>query len=544
MKEKVKKLIGIERIKNNRLYFFMKILLVTIFSTTIFLGSLLNFSGDIFAKSKDIYFSKIELKNIVIFVFSWIITYLFISILEVLFPKIENTIQMKKNRKMRNIKVFFFVLGALLILWSPYYLSYFPGGVYSDTTDSINQALGEPFNNHNPILYALILRIFLTIGMKIQGIELGLELFTVFQILVMAITFAYFVYWLYRKRISTKYLVVITLFFGVCRLIPLYAVSIWKDTPFCIALFWYIIFIAETVYQDGKNLEKVRYVFLYLILMILVAFLRNNGFYIAICTTIILLLIYRKRIVKKLKKFAITSFITIAIIWVIQSPIYNYYGLSTEFVENLGVPIQQIAYVIVKEGNITEEQKEFINELCPIDVIKETYTPCVVDTIKWNSNFNNEFLENNKGEFFKIWFQIFLKNPVSYLKAYLINTMGFWNVTQATMDAYVNPKMWPTIRENYGKEQNDYIEQITGISIRDILKPNSAVSSAIYLFIMLLSMLMVIYKKEYGKLVIYIPGFYMVYHYDSCTTSFQSKICIYFSVDDTVEFYYTIYENK
>ena len=94
--------------------------------------------------------------------------------------------------------------------------------------------------------------------------------------------------------------------------------------------------------------------------MLLVAFLRSNGFYIAICTTIILLLMYRKRIMKTLKKFTIASIITIAIIWTIQSPIYNYYGLSTEFVENLGVPLQQISYVIVKDGNITEEQKNLL----------------------------------------------------------------------------------------------------------------------------------------------------------------------------------------
>ena len=467
----------------------------------------MNFSGYIFAKINDVYFSEIGIKNIAIFIATWITTYLVTRYLRVLFPKIENTIQTKKERKTKNIKVFFIVVMILLILWSPYYLSYFPGGVYSDTTESINQALGEPFNNHNPILYALILRVFLTIGIKIQGISLGLELFTVFQILIMAITLAYFVYWLYKKKVSTKYLVLITLFFGIYRLIPLYAISIWKDTPFCIALFWYILFIAETVYKNGKNLEKIRYVILYLILMLLVAFLRSNGFYIAICTTIILLLMYRKRIMKTLKKFTIASIITIAIIWTIQSPIYNYYGLSTEFVENLGVPLQQISYVIVKDGNITEEQKKFIDQLCPIDVIKESYTPCIVDTIKWHPSFNNEFLENNKGQFFKVWFQMFLQNPKSYIKEYLINTLGFWDINQATMDAYVNPEMWPTIRENYGREQKDYIAQITGKTIRGILKPTSAVSSAIYLFIMLLSMLFVIYKKEYRKLVIYIPSF-------------------------------------
>lgn len=508
MKDNIKKIIGIGEMKNNKLYYFLKIILVTIFATTIFLDSILTFSGYVFDNVSQIYFSEIEVKNILIFVCTWIISYLVISLIEIILPKLEKTIETKKERKIKNRKVFFIVLIVLLLCWLPYYLSYFPGGIYSDTTTTINQVLGAPLNNHNPILYALIIKAFVMLGMKIQGsLQLGIELFSIFQVLIMAITFAYFVYWLYKKKISTKYLVIITLFFGFCRLVPLYAVSLWKDTPFCIALFWYILFIAETIMQNGKNLEKIRNVILYILLLILVAFLRSNGIYIAILTTIILLFIYRKNVIKTLKKFAISSIITIMLIWVIQGPIYKHYGLSTEFVENLGVPVQQICYVVAKDGNITEEQKNFISQMCSIEVIKENYTPCIVDSIKWNPNFSNDFLENNKGEFFKVWFQIFLQNPMSYVKAYLINTIGFWDVRQATMDAYVNPRMWAGVSEGFGIKQNDYIEKITSISIRKVLEPTSAVSSAIYLFMLLLSTLLVIYKKQYKKLVIYLPGF-------------------------------------
>lgn len=508
MKDNIKKILGIGEIKNNKLYYFMKIVLVTIFAGTIFLDSILTFSGSVFDKVNQIYFLEIEVKNVMIFVLTWIISYLVISLIEIILPKIEKTVETKKEIKTKNKRIFFIALFVLLICWAPYYLSYFPGGIYSDTTTTINQVLGAPLNNHNPILYALIMKVFIMIGMKIQdGLQLGIELFTVFQIIAMAITLAYFIYWLYQKKVSTKYLVITTLFFSFCRLIPLYAVSLWKDTPFCIALFWYILFIAETILQNGKNLEKMRNVFLYIILLILVAFLRSNGIYIAILTTFILILIYRKNIIKKLKKFTISSIITIMLIWIIQGPIYNYYGLSTEFVENLGVPVQQICYVVAKDGNITEEQKEFINKLCPIDVIKENYTPCIVDSIKWNEEFNGKFLEENKGEFFKVWFQLLIQNPMGYIKAYLINTIGFWDVRQATLDAYVNPEMWSGVTENLGIKQNNYIEKTTGGSIRTILKPTFAVSSAIYLFMMLLSMLIVIYKKQYKKLVIYLPGF-------------------------------------
>jgi len=500
---------NLEEIKNDKLYFFLKILLTTVFAITLFLDSILKFTpGSVFDKIGEIYFENIGIKNIFIFIGTWIITFLIISLIEIFVKKIENTIYTKKERKIKNIKVFFIVFLVLIICWLPYILSYFPGGIYSDTISSINQATGEqPLNNHHPMLYTLLLKLFIEIGTKIQGLQLGIELFTIFQILLMAITFAFFVYWLYKKKIATKYLVLITLFFGLCNLIPYYAISIWKDTPFSIALFWYILFIIEIVYQDGKNIEKIKGVISYVVLALLVAFLRNNGIFIVICTTAFLLFTYRKNIIKTLKKFAIASILTIILIGTIQGPVYNHYGKSTEFVENLGVPVQQICYVVATDGNINEQQKEFINQLCPIEVIKEKYTPCLVDSIKWSGNFNHAFLAENKLEFFKVWFSMFLQNPVSYVKAYLMNTIGFWDVRQASLgDLYINPQMWLNSDECIGVKQTNYIQEITGISIRNILIPKNAVSSAVFLFIMIFGMLITGYTKRYKNLLIYLPA--------------------------------------
>lgn len=508
MKKEIKSWIGINEIEENKGYLFCKVFLTFIFAMTVFLDSILSFSGYIYSQLDEIYFSKIGIGNVLLLIGTWIVSFLFVSILEKLLPKIEKTLKNKKERKTKKIKIFFVVTLVLLIFWLPYILSYFPGGIYADTATTIDQALGNvDFNNHNPILYALIMRVFLKIGMRFQSLQLGIELFTLFQIIIMAITIAYFIYWLYKKGVSTKYLLLFTIFFSICRLIPMYAISLWKDTPFCIALFWYIIFIAETIYQNGKNIEKISGVITYIILILLVAFLRNNGIYIIVPTTFFILIIYRKNITKSLKKFVVMSILVIFLTLYIQGPVYKKYGMSTEFVENLGVPLQQICYVVAKEGNLTEKQKDFINQLCPIEIIEERYAPCIVDRIKWDKNFSDEFLENNKGEFLKVWFGIFLQNPFSYVKAYLLNTIGFWDVKQATMDGYVNPEMWGGNEEFSGAKQTDYIQKITGKSIRNILKPSTAISPVIYLFILLFSALITIYKKRYKNLLIYLPAF-------------------------------------
>lgn len=495
-----------EKIKNNKLYFAMKLIIVTIFSITIFLDSFLIVNGGIFGNIEEVNFTKIKYTNVLILIGTWIISFIVITLLELIIDKINGKLYKNKPKSKKSILLFFITLIVLLICWLPYILSYFPGGIFADTINTINQAAGRAgYDNHNPILYALIFKVFIVIGDKIQeGLQLGIELFSIFQVFVMAEIISFFVYWLYKKGVSKKYLILTIVFFGICRLIPLYAISLWKDTPFSLALFLYIIFIAEIIYQNGKNLEKPIPILIYNLLLLGVAFLRNNGKYIVFATTIILFIVYRKELIKGLKKFFIISIISLVITFVIQGPVYNLLKINTEFVENLGVPMQQICYVVSNDGNITEEQKEFINNICPIEVIKEKFAPCIIDNVKWDESFNNEFLEANKKEFFKVWSQVGIQNPLDYIKEYLLNTIGFWDVNKAMGVGYTNPTMWNTWKI---ADQRDLIEEVAGNSIRTILIPKQVVSSAIFLFILLVSAMFTIYNKKYKNLLICVPAF-------------------------------------
>ncbi len=492
-----------------KIYLIFKVLLCLIFAAVIMLDSMIEFSGELArANMSTVYFKNMEVKNIIIFFVALVITYLVISLLEYISDKLESTIYEKK-RKEKNIKIYFIILVVIFICWLPTILSYFSGGIYVDTISSINEALSvTPLTNRNPLLYTLILKLFLTIGKAISSYQLGMNLFAICQILVMLILVSYSVYWLYKKGIATKYIVIVTLLFGFIRLMPLYALSIWKDTPFCLALFAFSIFIAEIVYQDGKNLEKISGIIKYLILLLLVCFLRNNGIYVGTAVTLILIFTYNRK-----KAFIISSIITIVLTYIVQGPVFKKVGLSagTETVESFGVPLQQICYVVANdEEKLTDQQKEFINNICKMETIKNKYNPLLVDPIKWNSEFNNVFLMENKNEFLKMWLKILTKAPGDYVKAYLLNTLGFWDVNKATMDAYINPQMWGNKDQKEVGEieftQADYIQKLSGHSMRNIVTPTKAVSSALFLFIALFSAIITLYKKRYKNLLIYLPG--------------------------------------
>lgn len=303
----------------------------------------------------------------------------------------------------------------------------------------------------------------------------------------------------------------LTLFFGFFKLFPLYAISIWKDTPYSIAAFMFSLCIANIVYKDGENLEKIFGAVSYFIFALLTCFLRNNGIYIVIVMQLLLMLVYRKTIFKEKKVFAIISIVLIVLTLYIQGPIYNKYNLNVhEKTESYGIPLQQICYVVAKDGEISEQEKSFIENIVSFEIIKQQYHPCIVDNIKWSAGFNTIYLNENSNEFLKVWASLFFKNPIAYIKAYLLETLGFWDINKATFDGYSSYRMFGNTREfelaGENLVQTDYIKEITGHTIENLILPSKPISAALFLYINLFSMLITIYKKRYKNLLIYLPG--------------------------------------
>ena len=285
----------------------------------------------------------------------------------------------------------------------------------------------------------------------------------------------------------------------------MYALSIWKDTPYCLALFIYMLNIAEIVYQDGKNLNNVKEMITYSVLFIAVAFLRNNGLYVAIATTILILLVYRK---KKIWKFTISSIATIILVLIIQGSIFTKLGLTDTQDGWNAVMVNQIFYVKVMDGNITEVQNEVIEKMCEPNKLKETYSPTLLDATTINPEFNNGYIVQNLAEVKKVWKELFIQNPKLYIQAFLLNTIGFWDVNKVLPDAYMSDFMWAGTEDIINVHQTNIIEEVTGTSIKEKIKVRKLYSSAIFLFFMLTSMVYSIKNKRYKNLLIYLPALF------------------------------------
>ena len=77
------------------------------------------------------------------------------------------------------------------------------------------------------------------------------------------------------------------------------------------------------------------------------------------------------------------------------------------------------------EGNISNEEKSFLNEIMPLEKYIDNYRPGLVDHMKWSEDFNTEFLRN----ILKVWMSLLIKNPILFIEAWAMETCGFWRLS-------------------------------------------------------------------------------------------------------------------
>lgn len=97
-------------------------------------------------------------------------------------------------------------------------------------------------------------------------------------------------------------------------------------------------------------------------------------------------------------------------------------------IEGLTMPTQHILCAYLKGGELTEEEIEMIDQVAPVERVGDYYNPWLFDPVK---NFireegNQQVIEDNKWEYFRMWLKVGLRNPLQYIVAQVRQTCGYW----------------------------------------------------------------------------------------------------------------------
>lgn len=100
-------------------------------------------------------------------------------------------------------------------------------------------------------------------------------------------------------KLNRKIRVLCSVFFVFFPLIPLYAISVWKDTPFCMAFLFWMMFVVDIYFEIKNGSIHIKTFMGFLAGMILVAFTRNNGIYVVALSVLCLFPLFGRKVWKK-----------------------------------------------------------------------------------------------------------------------------------------------------------------------------------------------------------------------------------------------------
>ena len=339
------------------------------------------------------------------------------------------------------------LLAALMfICWLPYLLAYWPGYIFGDTWHQLSQIFGtEAWNNHHPVFHTLIIMGCIRLA-NFAGASTttGVALYSLVQMACMALGFAYVARWIViRCRLAHRWDIAIALGFGISPAIANYSIAIWKDPLFSTALMLISVLLADLALSRGRVVrERASWLPTFTLLSMAASLLRNNGLYITVLLAIVLaaLCIFKRwnnPLQRNGFKYAALGAAGIAVLcWTITGPIYTAIGIEPSSPEeSLGIPINQMARVATYQGDMTDSDRAYLDDMLPLDLYPEVYRPCIVDSIKWDEHFNSEVLEHG---FFPHWISLLMRNPRLYFESWEMQTYGFWAVNRPEAWTFLN----------------------------------------------------------------------------------------------------------
>lgn len=492
--------------------------------------------------------TSFRVSDVAVFILATVFMFVLLQVIGMSIDKVRPLIWDKTGQIKNNKAVSWLIIFAvIMICYIPYMMSYWPGGIYNDTIDSIDIALGKSaWTNQNTVLYALWWKFIFAIGsLADQGDYGGLKLMTVLQCVAISATAASFVTWLRGRGVRCRVSVLLVTIVAVMPIFPYYGISLWKETWFGLALFYYtwmwyamserIALISGAGKEDTsgtdpdeKNAFGLRPIGLYIISTLWIIFGRNNGLYVVLFVMIVSCVsLYRKskRLFAEgtgcydngtkdpsglkilLKRLIVVNITIILLSLLIQGAVYRAAGIkSSSPVEGLGIPLQQVAYMIgssavdmaaddstsdkslgyteqdIRERlSMTDFEYDVITSIMPIESWILQYNPVVVDSIKFGDFFNREYFESHSGEFVKAYAGMAVKNPVLAIKGYLLSTIGFWDAYKSSSSAYICTVH--TVQAQYF--MSDYFNMKTDKYLSDIVGPRWYISSGALVWIML-----------------------------------------------------------
>ncbi len=310
----------------------------------------------------------------------------------------------------------------MLACWLPVLLAVYPGFFVYDAQDEYVEVATRSFTTHHPLLHVLLLGGTICAGHKLTGsYNAGICSYVVIQMTVMAAIFAYTLRFIRSRCADRSFTVTALLWFAVFPVNVMYVLCTTKDTLFSGFLLLTAVLLMEIKEnRDGASVRgKTAAFFISSVLMMM---MRHNGVY-AFAVAIPFIVIGKKKYRKNMLIASTGALATAVLCTAVLTSVLGAGG-KTDHQEMLTVPIQQLARTYASDrDSLKPDEQEKLLEILPENALKQ-YTPILSDSLK--VKFNNDVYMKDPGRYMKLWFNVGVRHPMSYLNAWLMTSYGYW----------------------------------------------------------------------------------------------------------------------
>ena len=311
----------------------------------------------------------------------------------------------------------------LLVCWLPYWLAYFPGSAMWDAFRQFNYYFGiEKWSDHHPVFSTIVYGGFMQLGRMIHSDNMGIFLCALFQHVLFGGSIAFGLYYMKKWGVPQNIRVAALLFFGLCPIVAFWPHSVMKDVSFDALILIYATLILDLIRKINKGKCTSRNLLYMGAAGILASLMRHNGIYIVVASLAFLACL---RMEKKARiKIALGAMLMMVCTTITSDVLIRVVGaVEGSSGLALSVPFQQTARYVKEHGEeVTEEEREVINAVLNYDRLAERYDPDISDPIKGTYKDDDSKLS----AYIKIWFQMYLKHPVTYLEATISNSYSYF----------------------------------------------------------------------------------------------------------------------
>ncbi len=325
----------------------------------------------------------------------------------------------------KSVVYYVVVLAVLFIMWAPTLLALYPGLYTYDASWQHDMFEKCEVTEHHPVWHTYLIGWCTTTFETADGMNKGVLVYTLIQMLIMGLGCAYVPYVLHKRKAPFAMHILTLLFFGCYPTFAIFVFTNTKDSLFAVAIADFVLLNLMLIDEGKKFFDSKSNIVLWIVFALEILTLRNNAIY----AIFVVIPFFSVRIIKgkygRVKPIIMVA-VTLLLYLIYKFPITNAVtieGISKA--EMLSVPCQQVVRVYLNHGDeLSFEEKQMIENVFNYKDGVFVYQPQIADATKGALEIDK--YERKKKEYRELWWNLLKRYPDEYIDSVAENTFGFW----------------------------------------------------------------------------------------------------------------------